>query len=639
MSINIGVPGDDNAADLKPRITVLGVGGAGGNAVNNMIASELQGVDFVVANTDAQALIRAKTDRRVQLGADVTEGLGAGSRPDVGRIAAEESLEKVMEELEGAHMVFVAAGMGGGTGTGAAPVIAKAAKERGILTVAVVTKPFQFEGSHRMRIAEAGIQDLESFVDTLIIIPNQNLFRIANESTTFADAFGMADEVLYSGVRGVTDLMTMPGLINLDFADIRSVMGEMGKAMMGTGEASGDRRSLEAAEAAINNPLLDDSSMKGARGVLINITGGMDITLFEVDEAANRIRSEVDQDAHIIIGSAFDKELDGLMRVSVVATGIDSVAAEAPRPQVLTVSERIAPKTVPEAPKAEAIEEVPVRRVPAAQPAAAADFEPAAKPAGVGPQRVVLSAKPAAAEISEAGETKPAAAAEMTEDASSFEIRDDSPKPAAAAMDEDNDATPADVPSEIKEEASEAVAATEVAAEEKIEDQEPEEALAATPKVGATDAFIPKPAAAIAGSTATDVAESADPMAEAALVNGGKQPAEPSGGKSKSSLFELVTGTGKAAINKVTGNKRTTDAVSSTPAVVTPDRGSDPKSEAAPSLRPMGGGTPAAISVGGAQAASQQALGGLEPEDRIQESNDEEEDLLDIPAFLRRQAN
>lgn len=637
MGINIGVPGDENAPDLKPRITVLGVGGAGGNAVNNMIASELQGVDFVVANTDAQALIRAKTDRRVQLGADVTEGLGAGSRPDVGRIAAEESLEKVMEELEGAHMVFIAAGMGGGTGTGAAPVIAKAAKERGILTVAVVTKPFQFEGSHRMRIADAGIQDLESFVDTLIIIPNQNLFRVANESTTFADAFGMADEVLYSGVRGVTDLMTMPGLINLDFADIRSVMGEMGKAMMGTGEANGERRSLEAAEAAINNPLLDDSSMKGARGVLINITGGMDITLFEVDEAANRIRSEVDQDAHIIIGSAFDKELDGIMRVSVVATGIDSVAAEAPRPQVLTVSERIAPKIAPETPKAEEVEEAPVRRVPAAQPAAAAEADPAAKPTGVGPQRVVLSAKPAA----EAEAPKPAAAHDITEpekvEPSSFEIRDEASSPAAAAAAEakadvdDSDAAPM-AAAEEKEEVSDAPA---VEAEAEVK-----KAPAATPNIGATDAFIPKPAAA-AGDAKPDVAESADPMAEAALVNGGKQPTEPSVGKSKSSLFELVTGTGKAAINKVTGSKRTADAVAPAAAAVSkPDGGNDPKAEqTSPSLRPMSGGAPAAISAGGAQAAPQQALGGLEPEDRIQESSDEEEDLLDIPAFLRRQAN
>jgi cell division protein FtsZ len=641
MGINIGVPGDENAPDLKPRITVLGVGGAGGNAVNNMIASELQGVDFVVANTDAQALVRAKTDRRVQLGADVTEGLGAGSRPDVGRIAAEESLEKVMEELEGAHMVFIAAGMGGGTGTGAAPVIAKAAKERGILTVAVVTKPFQFEGSHRMRIAEAGIQDLESFVDTLIIIPNQNLFRIANESTTFADAFGMADEVLYSGVRGVTDLMTMPGLINLDFADIRSVMGEMGKAMMGTGEANGERRSLEAAEAAINNPLLDDSSMKGARGVLINITGGMDITLFEVDEAANRIRSEVDQDAHIIIGSAFDKELDGIMRVSVVATGIDSVAAEAPRPQVLTVSERIEPRTAPEAPKAEEVEEAPARRVPAAQPAAAAVAEPEARPAGVGPQRIVLSAKPAAEDL-EVEAPKPAATDDVaetkSEEPSSFEIRDEAPAPAAAATPaaadvNDSDAAPLAAASEEKEDSSNAPA---VEAEAEVKE---EKAPAATPNIGATDAFIPKPAAA-AGDAKPDVAESADPMAEAALVNGGKQPAEPSGGKPKSSLFELVTGTGKAAINKVTGSKRTTDAVAPAAAVSKPDGGNEPKAEqVSPSLRPMGGGSPAAISTGGAQAAPQQALGGLEPEDRIQESSDEEEDLLDIPAFLRRQAN
>lgn len=651
MSINISVPGDENAPDLKPRITVLGVGGAGGNAVNNMIASELQGVDFVVANTDAQALVRAKTDRRVQLGADVTEGLGAGSRPDVGRIAAEESLDKVMEELEGAHMVFVAAGMGGGTGTGAAPVIAKAAKERGILTVAVVTKPFQFEGSHRMRIAEAGIQDLESYVDTLIIIPNQNLFRIANESTTFADAFNMADEVLYSGVRGVTDLMTMPGLINLDFADIRSVMGEMGKAMMGTGEASGERRSLEAAEAAINNPLLDDSSMKGARGVLINITGGMDITLFEVDEAANRIRSEVDQDAHIIIGSAFDKELDGLMRVSVVATGIDAAAAEAPRPQVLTVSDRIAPKQVKETPRAEPEDEAPARRVSAAQSTAAAETPKSEAPTSdVGPQRVVVSAKPAAAEAQqeqakekpEDTAVKPAMADsevsnESTGDADrGFEIRDGSPRPAAAEEEVEQDEKPA-MPAATRTDDTADGNETSSPELQSASEDDKETPPAATPKVGATDAFIPKPAAAAANKK-PDVADSADPMAEAALVNGGKQPSEQGGGKSKSSLFELVTGTGKAAINKVTGNKRT-DAVSSTPAVSKPDSGSDTKSErSSPSLRPMGGPA-AAVSGGGAQVAPQPALGGLEPDDRIQESADEEEDLLDIPAFLRRQAN
>ena len=341
MSINLNVPEQSDTQQLKPKLTVIGVGGAGGNAVNNMINSELEGVDFIVANTDAQALVQSKTERRIQLGASITQGLGAGSRPEVGRAAAEEAIEEIIAELDGANMMFITAGMGGGTGTGGAPVIARAAKEHGILTVGVVTKPFQFEGSHRMTQAEAGIEELEQFVDTLIVIPNQNLFRIANEKTTFADAFAMADEVLYSGVRGVTDLMVMPGLINLDFADIRSVMSEMGKAMMGTGEAEGERRALDAAEAAIANPLLDDSSMKGAKGVLINITGGMDITLFEVDEAANRIRAEVDQDAYIIVGSAFDESLDGIMRVSVVATGIDADVMQMPLPTMLHLAERL----------------------------------------------------------------------------------------------------------------------------------------------------------------------------------------------------------------------------------------------------------------------------------------------------------
>ncbi len=313
--------------DLKPRITVVGVGGAGGNAVNNMIRSELQGVEFVCANTDAQALHLALSDNRIQLGHEITQGLGAGSRPDVGKASAEETVQQVIDTLKGSHMVFVTAGMGGGTGTGAAPVIARAAREMGILTVGVVTKPFHFEGSHRMRLADKGIEELQQYVDTLIVIPNQNLFRIANEKTTFADAFKMADHVLYSGVRGVTDLMIMPGLINLDFADIRSIMSEMGKAMMGTGEASGESRAVEAAEAAISNPLLDDVSMRGARGVLINITGGFDMTLYEVDEAANRIREEVDPDANIIFGSTFDETMEGVMRVSVVATGIDSAEA------------------------------------------------------------------------------------------------------------------------------------------------------------------------------------------------------------------------------------------------------------------------------------------------------------------------
>jgi len=328
--INIRMPETDTP--LHPRITVIGVGGAGGNAVNNMIRSNLEGVEFLVCNTDAQALNYSAADRRIQLGLNITRGLGAGSRPDVGRAAAEEALEELFSYLEGSNMVFITAGMGGGTGTGAAPVIARAAREHNILTVGVVTKPFQFEGAHRMKTAEAGIQELQQYVDTLIVIPNQNLFRIANEKTTFADAFKMADEVLHSGVRGVTDLMVMPGLINLDFADIRTVMSEMGKAMMGTGEAEGARRAIDAAEAAISNPLLDEVSLKGARAMLINITAGMDIALFEVDEAVNRVRNEVDPDANVIFGSTFDPTMEGRLRVSVVATGIDAGAMVQPQP-------------------------------------------------------------------------------------------------------------------------------------------------------------------------------------------------------------------------------------------------------------------------------------------------------------------
>lgn len=331
--LNIKMNSQENR--LKPKITVIGVGGAGGNAVNNMISSHLEGCEFLVCNTDAQALEGSIAEQKLQLGAGVTRGLGAGANPDIGAAAAEESIQEIMNHLEGSNMVFVTAGMGGGTGTGAAPTIAKAARESGILTVGVVTKPFHFEGTHRMKLAEAGIEAMQQYVDTLIIIPNQNLFRIANEKTTFSDAFCMADEVLQSGVRGVTDLMVMPGLINLDFADIRSVMAEMGKAMMGTGEAEGDKRAVEAAEAAISNPLLDDVSMQGARGVLINITGGPDMTLFEVDEAANRIRDEVDPNANIIFGSTFDENMSGKMRVSVVATGIEATEMQQPRPAPL----------------------------------------------------------------------------------------------------------------------------------------------------------------------------------------------------------------------------------------------------------------------------------------------------------------
>ena len=329
MTINLTLP---DIRELKPRITVFGVGGAGGNAVNNMITAGLVGCDFVVANTDAQALALSKAERIIQMGVQVTEGLGAGSQPEVGRAAAEEVIDEIRDHLAGAHMVFVTAGMGGGTGTGAAPIVAKTAKELGILTVGVVTKPFHFEGVRRMRVAEAGIIELQKAVDTLLIIPNQNLFRVANEKTTFADAFAMADQVLYSGVACITDLMVKEGLINLDFADVRAVMREMGKAMMGTGEASGEKRALAAAEAAISNPLIDDSSMKGARGLLISITGGKDLTLYEVDEAATRIREEVDQDANIIVGATFDESLEGIIRVSVVATGIDQVASATQNP-------------------------------------------------------------------------------------------------------------------------------------------------------------------------------------------------------------------------------------------------------------------------------------------------------------------
>ncbi|WP_297769547.1 cell division protein FtsZ [uncultured Roseovarius sp.] len=371
MTLNLTMPGHD---ELKPRITVFGVGGAGGNAVNNMIEKQLDGVDFVVANTDAQALSQSNAESRVQLGVKVTEGLGAGARATVGAAAAEESIEQIVDHLAGAHMCFITAGMGGGTGTGAAPIIAQAARELGVLTVGVVTKPFQFEGGKRMRQAEDGVEALQKMVDTLIIIPNQNLFRLANEKTTFTEAFSMADDVLYQGVKGVTDLMVRPGLINLDFADVRAVMDEMGKAMMGTGEDSGEDRAIQAAEKAIANPLLDEISLRGAKGVLINITGGHDLTLFELDEAANRIREEVDPDANIIVGSTLDPSMEGAMRVSVVATGIDAtdVAADMPVPR-RSLAQPLKQSTSVE-------EQAPVPEVEHAEPAqvaaSAADSEP-----------------------------------------------------------------------------------------------------------------------------------------------------------------------------------------------------------------------------------------------------------------------
>jgi cell division protein FtsZ len=399
MTINLSLP--QKESEIKPRITVIGVGGAGGNAVNNMISAALEGVEFIVANTDAQALGQSLADRRVQLGITITQGLGAGARPEVGRQAAEEALPEILQLLDGANMVFVTAGMGGGTGTGAAPVIAAAAREQGILTIGVVTKPFHFEGRRRMQSAEQGITELEKVVDTLIVIPNQNLFKIANEKTTFADAFKMADDVLHMGVRGVTDLMVMPGLINLDFADIRTVMGEMGKAMMGTGEAEGPDRSRVAAESAISNPLLEDHSMKGAKGVLINITGGLDMTLHEVDEAANRIREEVDAEANIIFGSTFDATMQGRMRVSVVATGIAAMASQQPVPNYLSLDMNRPMQTgQPALSRAAAPAAPPVGRVaiPAAAAAPAAPAMPPAPvvaPVAVAPPPPVMEPAPA----------------------------------------------------------------------------------------------------------------------------------------------------------------------------------------------------------------------------------------------------
>ena len=374
MAISLSAP---RTTELKPRIVVFGIGGAGGNAVNNMIEAGLEGVEFVVANTDAQQLQFAKTNQRIQLGVQVTQGLGAGAHPEVGMSAAEESSLEIGEHLDGAHMVFITAGMGGGTGTGAAPIIAKCARERGILTVGVVTKPFQFEGRHRMRLADAGIAELQRYVDTLIVIPNQNLFRIANEKTTFAEAFGMADQVLHSGVRSITDLMVLPGLINLDFADVRTVMTEMGKAMMGTGEAMGEDRALMAAQNAIANPLLDEISLKGAKAVLVNVTGGLDMTLLEVDEAANAISAEVDPEANIIFGAAFDPSLDGKIRVSVVATGMDGAAMSALEPRSFR-SVTAAGRKAAEKPAAPAFEpEMDEEPVAAAFTASESEPEPA----------------------------------------------------------------------------------------------------------------------------------------------------------------------------------------------------------------------------------------------------------------------
>jgi cell division protein FtsZ len=659
MSINLTLPTGSIESELKPRITVIGVGGAGGNAVNNMIQSGLEGVEFLVANSDAQALALSKSERRIQMGINITQGLGAGANPDIGQAAAEESLEEIVSHIRDANMVFITAGLGGGTGTGAAPVIARAAREYGILTVGVVTKPFQFEGANRMKMAEAGLEELQQYVDTLLIIPNQNLFRVANEKTTFADAFKMADDVLYSGVRGVTDLMVMPGLINLDFADIKSVMSEMGKAMMGTGEAEGERRATEAAEQAIANPLLDDTSMSGAKGVLINITAGTDITLFEVDEAANRIRDEVDGDVNIIFGSTFDESLEGKVRVSVVATGIESIAGVRPEPVVRTVTQATAKQALP-APKTESekvdMPVAPVAMIPRPQPAELKQpfaREPQSQPM---PKPVPVSPQPASM----------APASEPVREASTIE---EAPLP-------EDDKIPSFLSNIKKDE----------------------------------DVFIPaEPAGA---ATSLEAETPADPFAAADMLNANKEPeVAPAPRKSGGlSLFERVTGVAR-------GDKKRAEAKAPEPipepiqepepeiiaeatpepipepepeivAEVVPEPISEPEpeivaevvpepipepepeivAEAAPEPEPVQESIPEPVIevvpdpipeplVETAMDQSsesvedsipeeaeedvlppQSLLGDLDPADRLTTAQDEE-DVLDIPAFLRRQAN
>lgn len=581
MTINLSVP---VTHELKPRITVIGVGGAGGNAVNNMITSHLEGVEFVVANTDAQALSQSLTERRIQLGAHITSGLGAGSRPDVGKAAAEEVLEEILDQLEGSNMAFIAAGMGGGTGTGAAPVIARAARENGILTVGVVTKPFQFEGLQRMLVAEQGIEELQEFVDTLIVIPNQNLFRVANEKTTFADAFKMADDVLHAGVRGVTDLMVMPGLINLDFADVRAVMGEMGKAMMGTGEAEGENRARESAEAAINNPLLDDVSMRGARGVLINVTTGQDVTLFEVDEAVNRIRDEVDDDANIIFGSTFDESLSGHLRVSVVATGIDAMADTRRRPSFETgprlVSIEDAESAAPASPAETVAETIEAAEAPFVQTAADGTDEPLElEPVMEAP---AIEPEPDSAEMLAAEAVVPQRPAEPAAQPAS-----------AASVPAESQVTQA--PSS----APKAKSATPVSASVKDEMR-----VEPTLSRKAEDAFIP-PAPAKAPPS-RDALRRPDPFAEAALTNAGGEPPKV-GVKTETgrgpSLFERITGGGRAKAEDKS-------AARSAPAPT--------KTKA--------------------KAMAQTTLKELEPAPNPANTS-LEEDFLDIPAFLRRQAN
>ncbi len=600
MTINLSLP--QKESEIKPRITVVGVGGAGGNAVNNMISASLEGVEFIVANTDAQALGQSLADRRVQLGITITQGLGAGARPEVGRQAAEEALPEILQLLDGANMVFVTAGMGGGTGTGAAPVIAAAAREQGILTIGVVTKPFHFEGRRRMQSAEQGITELEKVVDTLIVIPNQNLFKIANEKTTFADAFKLADDVLHMGVRGVTDLMVMPGLINLDFADIRTVMGEMGKAMMGTGEAEGPDRSRVAAESAISNPLLEDHSMKGAKGVLINITGGLDMTLHEVDEAANRIREEVDADANIIFGSTFDATMQGRMRVSVVATGIAAMAAQQPTPNYLSLDMNRPMQTGqpalsrPVAPPAVGRVAMPAEAAAPATPAAPPIVAPAPMPAvaQAAPAPVMLQAPPAPAAPVMQAPTAPVAEApipaQIMQQPAPAPAPIEAPPVAAAPA-----PTPVPVPAPAPIPAPAAVAAP-VAPVHK-------------PLVDETDWRVSRPV--------TRPAVRAEPIAR-------PMAARPVAAEARSpNLFQRITG--------AFATPKTTTAVAA-PAAAAAALPAEP-----PVARPVPENVVAAAPKPAPRPAPLQTSISLDVTERAKPARDDDD--LQIPAFLRRQAN
>ncbi len=614
--------------ELTPKIAVIGVGGAGGNAVNNMITSNLQGVDFVIANTDAQALSKSAADTRIQLGVEITQGLGAGAQPKIGEAAAEEALERVDEILDGCHMAFITAGMGGGTGTGAAPVIARRARERGILTVGVVTKPFQFEGGRRMKIAEAGIQELAGHVDTLIIVPNQNLFRVANERTTFAEAFNLADEVLHSGVRGITDLMVMPGLINLDFADVRTVMSEMGKAMMGTGEADGETRAQDAAAAAISNPLLEEASLQGAKGVIINVTGGMDMTLYEVDEAVNMVREQVDPEALIVFGSAFSQELDGKLRVSVVATGIEGGNGEyVPRPRI-----------------EKKVETAPVVETPAEEETVAVEEMTAES---VAPEEVAVTDEAAAVEVREEDmftgehveESAEHRSSETFEEAVAATKTDEFGMP----LDEDDGASLSGnmikPPTEEAQAQSAAFTEEEVMEERAVAEQEMQGAFVAdapmTPKVdkgyAQGQANIFQEAAYASGAKDKDVAvedeiASEENYAAVEPVEAQEELVQQAKPEQKRSLFQLMTA-GLRGGNEAEAQEELERAPSN-------DRGNVRASSIVkkePSLTGNANQT--------AGQASSASVGGVSGDDRPVTTPKPTKDQLEIPSFLKRQQN